>query len=101
MLKKKNTLEKQLIIKQSYLSDSLETIIVDSLRTNVSLKPHVRLSFLVKKNSAFNRFNFFKTYQKLHCLVSLSPKVHNRAYHYSRFFLNKQLPFLTVSNTLK
>lgn len=101
MLKKKYRIQKQLIIRQSFVKTNLFRILVSSLGTNVLLAPHVRLSFLMTNTIMFNSFNFFRTYQKLHCLISMSTKVSNKSYHYSRFFLNKQLAFLTIANTLK
>jgi hypothetical protein len=101
MLKKKYRLQKQLIIRQAYVKTKLFRILLSSLGTNVLLAPHVRLSFLMTSTVMFNSFNFFRTYQKLHCLVSMSTKVPTKSYHYSRFFLNKQLSFLTIANTLK
>lgn len=101
MLKKQYRLTKQLIIRQANANKGLTPLLTNSLRTNILLKPEIRLSFMIINVSMFNSFNFFNTYQKLHCLISLSSKVHNKSYHYSRFFLNKQLAFLTIANTLK
>jgi hypothetical protein len=101
VLKKKYNLAKQLILKANYLEKYLTTVLTKSLAENHHLSPFDRLSYFMQDESNFNFYNYFSTYQKLYCLISLSPKVHNKAYHYSRFFLNKQLNKLICSNTLK
>ena len=101
MIKNQHRLRKQVIIKQAYSDPFLLNLLVKSLKTNTNIEPITRISFLVSKVYNFYRFNYFHTYQKLQCLITLSGKVHNRTYQYSRFFLNKQLAFLTIANTLK
>jgi hypothetical protein len=101
MLKKKYNLNKQLALKVNYLENYLSNLLIRSLTENQNLNPIDRLSFFMKGSDQFNFFNHFSTYQKLHCLITLSPKVPNKSYHYSRFFFNKQLNYLVCANTLK
>lgn len=101
MLKKKYHLHKQIILKNLITLEFSNTILKKSFQENQFLKPLDRISFFVNKDSIDNLFTRFNTYQKLYCLVSLSPKVPNKSYSYSRFFLNKQLNKLTLANTLK
>lgn len=101
MLKKKYTLDKQIAIKINYCEIWLELLLTKSLAENHFLEPSIRLSFFLKTTEHFNLFNFFASYQKLHCLITLSPKVPNKSFFYSRFFFNKQLNNLSCANTLK
>lgn len=101
MLKKKNQVSRQLFIKTNYKKLFLEQLLVNSLRSNQFLNPVDRLSYFSKKSHEDHRFFKFSTYQKLWCLISLSTKVSSKSFHYSRFFLNKQLGKLMISNTFK
>ena len=101
LLKKNYQASKQLIIKHNYKKLFLEQLLINSLRSNQFLNPVHRLSYFAKQNHEESRFFKFSTYQKLWCLVSLSTKVNNKSFHYSRFFLNKQLGKLMISNTFK
>lgn len=101
MLKKKYNLNKQISLKVNYLETWLESLLTKSLEQNMFLNPTERISYSLKRADHFDFFNFFATYQKLHCLITLSPKVPNKKFYYSRFFFNKQLNYLTCANTLK
>lgn len=101
MLKKKYNLKKQIILKYNYLKGFFIKLINLSLSVNFSLNPLDRLSYLSQSETTDSLFYKFSTYQKLICLISLSHKVPNRKTNYSRFFLNKQLDKLVISNTLK
>lgn len=101
MLKKKNFLIKQLIIKNLYLDTFLIFLIEKSLSYNHFIKPIQRLSFKVLESDYNNFYYYFKTYQKLICLISLSKKVPNKSYLQSRFVLNKQANRLNFANSLK
>jgi hypothetical protein len=101
MLKKKYNFQNQVIIKYNYKKNFVSSLITNSLKTNHSLIPIARLSLFGNSNLTDDFFFNFSTYQTLVCLISLSPKVHNKKISYSRFFFNKQLERLTISNTLK
>lgn len=101
MLKKKYNLHKQTTLKINYINQFTLNLLLRSLGENHELLPRERLSYLMKGEDQFNFFFYFATYQKLHCLITLSPKVPNKRYAYSRFFFNKQLNYLTCANTLK
>lgn len=101
MLKKKYNLQKQLTLKVNYVNHFTFNLLLQSLAENHELSPLNRLSYFMKTLDHFNFFFYFATYQKLHCLITMSPKVPNKRYLYSRFFFNKQLNYLTCANTLK
>lgn len=101
MLKKKYNLQKQLILKHNYNLQFLDKLLTLSLSKNHYIDPLDRLSFFCREDYLSNLFFKTVTFQKLTCLVSLSMKVPSKAYHYSRFFLNKQFNKLVISNTLK
>lgn len=101
LLKKKYNLQKQLILKHNFKKNYLHNLILKSLSLNHFITPLERISFFSQTWFVENLFHKFASFQKLHCLVSLSNKVPHRKYHYSRFFLNKQFEKLTISNTLK
>ena len=101
MLKKRYNLQKQLYLKHNYKSLFQEKLLNASLARNHNVEPADRLSFFAREDFVNNLYYKWSTYQKLTCLVSLSVKVPSRVYHYSRFFLNKQLNKLVISNTLK
>jgi hypothetical protein len=101
LFKKKYSFHKQIIFRNLFTLNFANVILIKSFQENQFLKPLNRISFFANKDSIDNLFTRFNTYQKLHCLISLSQKVPNKSYHYSRFFLNKQLNKLTLANTLK
>lgn len=101
MLKKKKNIQLQIILKFLYKNKHLENLLVTSFSKNHFLEPLNRISFFYREDAVFNKFFRFNTIQRLYCLNTSSPKVPNKKYLYSRFFLNKQLENLTVSNTLK
>lgn len=72
-----------------------------SLGRNHGIDPIDRLSYLSRDTYLNNLYFKWSTFQKLTCLISLSTKVPSKSYNYSRFFLNKQLNKLVISNTLK
>jgi hypothetical protein len=99
LLKRKHDKYDQTILKLNFKKFELENTLKKSLYRNQSLEPNVRLRFSIKdKNS---KEYFFKSLQRLSCLVTLMGKVPNKKFFYSRFFLNKQLNRLTVANTFK
>lgn len=99
ILKRKKFKQKQLILKLIFLKNELKLKILKSLKKNMFNNPIFRLSFNL--NWFFDNKFFFKTLQKLTCPFSLSKRVPNKHYHYSRFFLNKKLNSLNISNVYK
>ena len=90
-----------MIVKQSYQENHFKEVLVKSFKENMQINPLNRLSFFCQDEEYLNIWSYFKSYQKLLCLITLSDKVSSKSYHYSRFFLNKQLNKLVISNTLK
>lgn len=101
MLKKKYNYQHQLFVKYKYKQTFLKLLLIRSFMKNHFLTPKERISYFAQPITIDDITHRFSTYQKLYCLITASPKVHNREYHYSRFFLNKQLDKLTISNTLR
>ena len=101
MLKKKYNLFKQLFLKYNFQKIFFNSLLTKSFAKNHFIAPLIRISFFSQPDYVDNFLYRFKSYQKLQCLISLSPKVHSKKYHYARFFLNKQLDKLTIANTLK
>lgn len=101
MLKKRYNIQKQLFIKYNYKQLFFDKILETSLKVNKYIYPIDRLSYFSQEDYVDNIYYRFSTFQKLTCLISLSPKVHNKSYNYSRFFLNKQFNKLSIANTLK
>jgi len=101
VLKKKYNLQKQIYLKHNYKSLFLEKLLTLSLARNHSIDPIDRLTYLSRDSYLNNLYFKWSTFQKLTCLISLSTKVPSKGYNYSRFFLNKQLNKLVISNTLK
>ncbi len=101
MLKKRYNLQKQIILKHNYRKLFFNILFKKSLKKNHFLEPLERLSYFAQDDYVRNLYFKFSTFQKLTCLISLSHKVHSKSYHYSRFFLNKQLDKLSISNTVK
>lgn len=100
MLEKRKRFKKnQLILKLLYYKQELKLKIKKSLLKNHFNNPLSRLSFTL--NWYTNKQQFFKTYQKLICPFSLSKRVPNKHYSYSRFFLNKKLNNFYINNVYK
>ena len=101
MLKKKYNLQKQLILKYNQKQNFMYNLLNKSFFINHYLQPLIRISFLAQNNNISNLFQHYSTFQKLYCMITISSKVSNKSYGYSRFFLNKQLNKLTISGTIK
>lgn len=101
MLKKNYQFQKQLILKYNYKQDFFWNLLVRSIAMNHYIEPITRISYLATNWTNTDRYRRFATYQKLQCLTTLSFKVPNKSFAFSRFFLNKQLDKLVFANTLK
>lgn len=101
LLKKKYNFNNVLILKYNKNKDFLINLITNSLSLNHSLKPIDRLSYFARKPEADSLHYKYSTFLKLTCFVSLSNKVPNKQYGYSRFFLNKQMSKLVLSGAVK
>ncbi len=97
LYKRKLFKKKQLLLKYIYLQNELNILIKKSLFRNHNNNFIFRLSFAVNIKTN-NKLNYFKTMQKLICPYSLSKKVPSKHYLFSRFFLNKRLNSLNISN---
>ena len=89
----------QKLLKLIFLKNELFNLIKKSLFSNHFLKPIVRLSYTLAVQ--LNKNNFFKTYQKLVCPHSLSKKVPDKNFLFSRFFLNKKFNSYYINNVFK
>jgi hypothetical protein len=101
LLKKKHHKYEQTLLKLTFKEFELLTKLKISLYRNQYLNPEIRLRFSIYEKKKISKKYFFKSIQKLICLISLNNKVPNKKYFYSRFYLNKQLNRLTVTNTFK
>lgn len=100
MLEKRKRFKKnQLILKLIYIKKELKNRIFNSLKKNHFNHYIFRLSFTL--NFFKVKTQFFKTFQKLICPYSLSQRVPNKKFHYSRFFLNKKLNTFNINNVFK
>lgn len=97
LLKKKNFKKKQLLIRVFFKKIELKKTLNRSLLRNHYNNYTYRLSFTFIKNH-LDWSMFFKCRQKLICLHTLGKKVPSKRFHFSRFFLNKQLNFLKITN---
>lgn len=97
--KRKKFKKNQIIIKLIYLKYELKERIKNSLKKNHFNLPKFRLSFNINWFNTKNQY--FKTFQKLICPFSLSKRVPNKHFQYSRFFLNKKLNNFYINNVFK
>lgn len=97
--KRKRFKKNQLILKLLFLKKELQNKIFKSLLRNHFNNFEFRLSFTF--NFFTNKNQYFKTFQKLICPYSLSKRVPNKKFYYSRFFLNKKLNTFNISNVYK
>jgi len=98
LLKKKRLkLNQDLLTKKLYYFE-LKDLINNSLVRNKSIIANIRLTFKINKTS---NLYYFKSRQKLICLFSLSCKVPNKQFFYSRFYLNAQINQLMINNIFK
>lgn len=101
MLKKKQQSYRQVLLKVEYKNFFLKKLLALSLSANHFIPPVERIGHFQNKIFFDNIYSRLDSYQKLYCLISFSSKVPNKKFHYSRFFLNKQLNNLVISNTIK
>lgn len=97
LFKRKLFKKKQLLLKYIFLQKELDIIIRKSLFKNHSNNYMFRLTFTVNTDK-YSKLNYFRTIQKLICPYSLSKKVPSKHFLFSRFFLNKRLNSLNISN---
>ena len=103
MLQKRKLLKhKQIILKLKFLKIEFLNLIKKSFFKNQYIHYINRISINTKKFFYSKKsLYFFKTHQKLICMITNIGKVPNKHYNYSRFYLNKQMNQLTISNTIK
>lgn len=99
LAKRKRFKNYQLKTKLLFFKKELNQKIIMSLKRNHYNNYLFRLSFTFQ--SFFNKFDYYKTFQRLVCPYSLSKKVPNKHFYYSRFFLNKKLNTFNVNNTFQ
>lgn len=100
MLEKRKKFKKnQIILKLIFLQFEIKQLIRKSLLKNHFNNPVFRLSFTL--NWFNDKSQFFRTQQKLVCPFSLSKRVPNKKFNYSRFFLNKKLNSFYINNVYK
>lgn len=97
--KRKRFKQTQILLKLKFLKYELNQIINKSLKQNHFNNPLFRLSFTL--NWQNNKSQYFRTYQRLICPFSLSKRVPNSKFSYSRFFLNKKLNSFNINNVYK
>lgn len=101
MLKKKFKAQTQYILVSKYFKNYNFFLINKSFSNNLSLKLLERIYYLSSSDSFYHNYQFFFTYYNTICLNSLSTKVPNKKYLFSRYFINNQYNKLTMSNILK
>jgi hypothetical protein len=94
--KRKKFKKNQIILKLIFLKFELKQKIKKSLHKNHFNDYLFRLSFTI--NWLFFKNQYFRTFQKLVCPFSLSKRVPNKNFGYSRFFLNKKLNSFNINN---
>jgi hypothetical protein len=97
--KRKRFKQNQLLLKLKYLKYELKNLLWKSLKKNHFCHYTLRLSinWLWQTDKSF----YFKTHQKLICPFSLSKRIPNKNFSYSRFFLNKKLNTFNINNVFK
>ena len=97
--KRKRFKQNQLLLKLKYLKYELKNLLWKSLKKNHFCHYTLRLSinWLWQTDKSF----YFKTHQKLKCPFSLSKRIPNKNFSYSRFFLNKKLNTFNINNVFK
>lgn len=100
VFKRKLFKKKQLLLKLYYVKKELKLLINKSLFRNHYNSYIFRLSFTI--NIYFNsKKDYFKSLQKMFCPYTLNKRVPSKHFLLSRFYLNKQLNYLKMSNTYK
>ena len=99
LAKRKKFKKDQLILKLKYVKKELKNKILKSLKKNHFNHFIFRLSFTL--NFLTNKTEYLKTMQKLVCPFTLSKRVPNKHFNYSRFFLNKKLNTFLINNVYK
>lgn len=97
--KRKRFKQNQILLKLNFLKYEMRQLINKSLKQNHFNNYLFRLSFTL--NWQVKKCQYFRTLQKLVCPFSLSKKVPNRKFWYSRFFLNKKLNSFNINNVYK
>lgn len=100
VFKRKLFKKKQILLKLIYVKKELKLLMYKSLLRNHYNDYIFRLSFTINK-FFHEKKDYFKTLQRMYCPYTLSKKVPSKHYLFSRFYLNKQLNYLKMSNTYK
>jgi hypothetical protein len=98
LLKRKKFKKMQVILKLDFLKKELNFKIHKSLLKNHYNFYLFRLSFTINL-FFFNKKDYFFSMNKLICPFTLSKKVPDKKYFFSRFFLNSQFENLNISNS--
>lgn len=99
-IKKKKFKQNQLFLKKKFKTLEKTFLLKKSLLKNHYNHYLLRLSFTFRYDNELKDLFFFSR-QKLICLQLLDKKVPSSKYLFSRFFLNKQLNSIKISNTSK
>lgn len=97
--KRKRFKQNQVLLKLNFLKYELKQLINKSLKQNHFNSYLFRLSFNLHWYN--HKSQYFHTLQKLVCPFSLSKRVPNSQFSYSRFFLNKKLNSFNINNVYK
>lgn len=98
MLKKKFKLQTQFIITTNAVNKGLNTLLISSFKRNQYLPLLTRVCYFSADLSETHSYNYTISYYNTVCPNSLSVKVPNSKYLFSRFFINNQYNKLTISN---
>lgn len=101
MLKKKFKIQTQQILSLNKVQNYQDNLLKKSLAHNLFLHYLQRISYLMKFDQFCHDYQFISSYYNLVCINSLSDKVPNKKYLFSRFFINNQYNKLNMSNVLK
>jgi hypothetical protein len=100
VFKRKLFKKKQILLKLNYVRKELKLLINKSLFRNHYNNYMFRLSFTINIY-LHSKKDYFLSLQKMFCPYTLSKKVPSRHFLFSRFYLNKKLNYLKISNTYK
>jgi len=100
LIKRKRFKQNQLFLKYYFKKIEIHSLITKSLWKNHYFNPLDRFACTVFFSTP-SKLEFFPSYQKLICLQLLDKKVPSSKFLFSRFFLNKQLNSLKITNVTK
>lgn len=101
MLKRNSLFDKKIIKYKLWKTQYLKNSLIQSFKENHFIKPIERVSFFIGLDRQSKHYLFYKSQNRSQCYLSYSLRVPSAKVQLSRFYLNRGVDKLFLSNYQK